>query len=112
MLDMILFQLPPTFSPEADPVPFILEKQFSYFGDGPGVAGLMEHVSADSPWQTTFSEIMSRLIKKDNPPRPFVGWRDVGDSAFKDVVGKMTRLGPAQRITAREALEHPWFRDA
>jgi serine/threonine protein kinase len=112
MLKMILFQLPDNFPSGVDPIPFILERQFSYFGDRTGVAGLIEHVGPDSPWQETFTEVMSRLIKKDNPPRPFIGWQDVEDAGFKDVVGRMTKLDPKQRITAREALEHPWFRDA
>ncbi|OAA60907.1 CMGC/CDK protein kinase [Niveomyces insectorum RCEF 264] len=113
MLDMILFQLPNSVSPDDEKlvVSYVLEKQFCYFGDGPGVAGLRAHVDPDSPWQAAFLEIMGRLIRDDNPPRPFVGWADVADTGFRDVVGRMTRLDPAQRITAHEALEHPWFHD-
>jgi serine/threonine protein kinase len=30
---------------------------------------------------------------------------------FMDLVSKMTHLNPREHITAREALEHPWFQD-
>ncbi|KAL1844623.1 hypothetical protein VTK73DRAFT_2151 [Phialemonium thermophilum] len=96
---------------EKKSVTYVLEKQFCYFGDGPGVAGLRAHVGPDSVWQSKFVQIMSRLICNDNPPRTFVGWADVEDASFRDVVGRMTRLDPSQRITAQEALKHPWFRD-
>jgi serine/threonine protein kinase len=30
---------------------------------------------------------------------------------FRDLIVKMTNLDPTMRITARQALEHPWFKE-
>ncbi len=92
-------------------MPYILEKQFSYFADVPGIESLQEHVGPENPHQMTFGAVVQSLLRDDNPPRPFIGWQDV-DPSFREIVARMTRLGPAQRCTAAEALEHPWFRDA
>ncbi|KAH4906954.1 hypothetical protein HBI80_070960 [Parastagonospora nodorum] len=35
-------------------------------------------------------------------------WPDV-DSTFKDLIRGLNNLDPSQRLTARQALEHPWF---
>lgn len=41
---------------------------------------------------------------------PFSEWSDVEDD-FKDVIRGMADLDPSKRVTARQALAHPWFRD-
>ncbi|PCH07847.1 Hypothetical protein PENO1_010320 [Penicillium occitanis (nom. inval.)] len=43
--------------------------------------------------------------------RPFSDWPNVTDEKFKDLIRSMTNLDPRKRVTAREALEHPWFSD-
>jgi serine/threonine protein kinase len=43
------------------------------------------------------------------PYEPFSNWSDVDDAAFKDLIQGMTNLDPTKRITAHQALEHPWF---
>ena len=48
----------------------------------------------------TFGEEESRL--------PFGRWQQV-DPQFRDLICKMTCMDPSRRITAREALQHPWF---
>lgn len=40
---------------------------------------------------------------------PFSSWPEVEDERFKDLIGQMMSLNPAKRITATQALEHPWF---
>ena len=48
------------------------------------------------------------------PYEPFSDWPDVSDAAFKDfkdLVRGMMNLDPTKRVTARQALEHPWFAD-
>jgi serine/threonine protein kinase len=45
--------------------------------------------------------------------RPFASWTfgrdDLEMPDFKDLVAKLTCLNPSARITAQEALGHPWF---
>lgn len=40
--------------------------------------------------------------------RPFTRWHPV-DERFKDLVSRMICIGLNRRITAREALKHPFF---
>ena len=42
------------------------------------------------------------------PYVPFSEWPDV-DSTFKDLIRGLNSLDPSQRLTARQALNHPWF---
>lgn len=43
------------------------------------------------------------------PYKPFSDWPDVDDSMFKNLILGMMNLDPTKRVTARQALEHPWF---
>ena len=42
------------------------------------------------------------------PYLPFAEWTDV-DEMFKDLIRGLNGLDPAQRLTARQTLGHPWF---
>lgn len=44
------------------------------------------------------------------PYKPLAEWTDV-DSTFKDLVQGLNSLDPSQRLTARQALDQPWFQD-
>jgi serine/threonine protein kinase len=61
----------------------------------------------DSPWAQIFTVIAEGFNEKF-PREPFELWKDV-EPEFKDLVGKMTNIDPRRRITAHEALSHPWF---
>ncbi|KAI0536380.1 kinase-like domain-containing protein [Xylaria digitata] len=86
---------------------YILRLHLSYFADRDGFNGFLQHIGEDNPFH---ERVMA--IANDFPPgnrrQPFELWGDV-DPIFRDLVVKMTRLDPVLRITAKEALNHPWF---
>ncbi|KAI1744531.1 kinase-like protein [Xylaria scruposa] len=86
---------------------YILRRHLSYFADRDGFNGLLQHIGEENPF---YERIIA--IANDFPPeiplQPFESWEHV-DPVFRDLVVKMTRLDPSLRITAREALDHPWF---
>lgn len=51
--------------------------------------------------------------KYGSGPIPFrpADWRDFeGRELIQDLISKCLQMNPTDRITAREALEHPWFK--
>jgi serine/threonine protein kinase len=52
--------------------------------------------------------VIAEGFSEELPREPFALWKDV-EPEFKDLVGKMTNIDPKRRITAHEALSHPWF---
>ncbi|KAI0834728.1 kinase-like protein [Hypoxylon sp. FL0890] len=86
---------------------YILRRHLSYFADRDGFNGFLQHIGEENPF---YERVIA--LANDFPPgngrQPFEAWKDV-DLVFKDLVVKMTRLDPALRITARDALGHPWF---
>lgn len=87
-----------------------LQRQISYFGDKQGLNGLMKHVGDEE-----FNCELLRMLWEDRaadyiPYVPFSDWTDV-DSTFKDLIRGLNHLDPLQRLTAHQALSHPWFKD-
>lgn len=81
----------------------------SYFGDGPGLVGLLEYLDEESAdWRDLMVATMQDFTA-ENPRKPFSLWCDVEED-FRDLVEKMISLDPRRRIKARDALEHPWFK--
>ncbi|KAI1374689.1 kinase-like domain-containing protein [Hypoxylon crocopeplum] len=84
---------------------YILRRHLSYFADRDGFNDFLQHIGEDNPF---YERVIA--LANDFPPgnrrQPFETWVD---TIFKDLVVKMTRLDPALRITARDALGHPWF---
>jgi serine/threonine protein kinase len=80
-------------------------------GSGPVTLGLLEHVN-DDQWCSAMIKLNSSF-NKDNPARPFRLWDERGfpglESDFKRLVGRMMALDPAERATADELLEDPWW---
>jgi serine/threonine protein kinase len=80
-----------------------------YFGDKDGINGLLRHISDDE----FNSELLCMLWEDRNedyiPYKPFEDWEEISDAVFKDLIRKMMSLDPKRRITAHQALEHPWF---
>jgi serine/threonine protein kinase len=48
-------------------------------------------------------------LKNTSCTNHFPVWSDIVDPAFKDLIRGLTNLDPAKRLTARQALEHPWL---
>ena len=83
----------------------ILYNHISYFADEDGFQGLLNHIGE----KNDFFERLITIAPEVKPRKPFSLWQNV-DTDFRDIIVKMTNLDPARRITAQEALEHPWFR--
>lgn len=88
-----------------------IQRQVSYFGDEDGIEGLLKHVGDEELNLKVFTYSWEDRYADYHPYRHFSEWPEVQDDVFKDLILKMMNLDPAKRVTAREALEHPWFAD-
>ena len=95
-------------APGEEALAVIVERQLSYFSSEGGLQGLLKHLD-DSPWREVF-KVLANSFSEDNPREQFALWKGV-DEDFKDLVGGLTNLDPAQRLTTHQALQHPWLRD-
>jgi serine/threonine protein kinase len=86
----------------------VLTRQLSYFSDFEGLEGLLQHLG-DSPWAQVFIAI-AEAFGRENPRKPIALWKNILPD-FKDLVGQMMNVDPKRRLTAHEALAHPWFSD-
>jgi len=86
---------------------YVLRRQISFFGEEAGFKGLLQWISEKNPFFERLITIAGSFDSA-NPRKPFENWYFV-NAQFRDLVCRMTKLDPARRITAREALEHPWF---
>jgi hypothetical protein len=111
MLRKIIFQVENQDSTTAasNQERIIAQRMISHFGDGPGLRGFVQtHLEEDS---RSFRDLVLDIVREftpENPRRPFSMW-DVADEEFRGVVARMTSLDPLLRVTAEEALQHPWF---
>jgi serine/threonine protein kinase len=88
-----------------------LQRQVSYFGSREGLNGLMKHVGDEEVNCQVLGMLWEERTANYIPYKPFSEWPDITNTAFKDLVQGMMDLDPTKRITARQALEHPWFID-
>ncbi|KKZ62001.1 hypothetical protein EMCG_03462 [[Emmonsia] crescens] len=110
MLQKIMFRIDSEGLTEEEKERLVARRLLSHFGDSPGLVGLVEHLDYDAAsWRDLILDVIKEF-SPENPRKPFSMWEDV-DECFRDLITKMTSLDPARRITAREALEHPWFQD-
>ncbi|KLU89774.1 serine/threonine protein kinase [Magnaporthiopsis poae ATCC 64411] len=92
---------------------YVPRSQISSFGDRDEKQDFLGFVEYHGDGDTTFIQGIHELIMTfdaENPRKPFPSWHDV-DQGFQDLVSRMTCLDPRRRITAREALQHPWLCD-
>ncbi|KAI1997338.1 hypothetical protein LOZ53_000698 [Ophidiomyces ophidiicola] len=86
-----------------------LQRQVSFFGDQEGLNGLMTHVGDEEVNCKVLGLLWDDRVADYHSYRPFSKWLNDTEDDFKDLIRRMTNLDPLKRITAREALEHPWF---
>ncbi len=91
------------------PILVRLQRQVSYFGDQEGVNGLLKHIGEFDTQCQVLRMLWEDRSGEKIPYKPFSEWQDVGDAAFKHLIRGLTCLDPTKRVTARQALEHPWF---
>lgn len=76
-----------------------------------GITGLLKHIADDDISCQALRMLWDERCEEHIPYKPFNEWPDGVDSAFKDLVQQLTNLDPSKRLTAHQALEHPWFQD-
>lgn len=86
-----------------------LQRQISYFGDKDSLNGLMKHVGDEEVNCQVLSMLWEDRDADYIPYKPFRDWPEVDDEAFKDLVDGLMKLDPSKRLTAPQALKHPWF---
>lgn len=72
----------------------------------------MKHVGDDEVSRQVLQILWDDRTEEYIPYKPFSGWPEVGDLRFKDLILRLASLDPASRLTARQALEHPWFSES
>lgn len=91
------------------PVLIRLQRQVSYFGNREGLDGLMKHVGDEEVNREVLRMLWEERTEDYIPYQPFLNWPDIDDAVFRNLIQEMMNLDPTRRITARQALEHPWF---
>jgi serine/threonine protein kinase len=86
---------------------YVLRRQVSFFAEEKGFKGLLQWIGEQNPFFERFITL-SGSFDLANPRKPLDRWHFV-DAQFRDLVCRMSCLDPAKRITAAEALKHPWF---
>ncbi|KEQ59544.1 calcium/calmodulin dependent protein kinase [Aureobasidium melanogenum CBS 110374] len=86
-----------------------LQRQIWFFGNEGGLEGLVKHVGDDELNCQALRMLWEERHEDYIGYSPFSSWPEVEDENFKDLIGQMMSLDPARRITATQALEHPWF---
>lgn len=88
-----------------------LQRQTSFLGDEAGYQGLRRHFEDNEQLCQLLDALWEDRTAPHIPYKHFSTWPEVEDENFKDIVLQLTSLDPQRRITAREALQHPWFID-
>lgn len=86
-----------------------LQRQVCFFGDEDGIEGLVKHIGDDQLHCQALRMLWEGRHEDYIGYSPFSSWPELEDEGFKDLIGQMMSLDPARRITATQALEHPWF---
>ncbi|PWY89908.1 serine/threonine protein kinase [Aspergillus heteromorphus CBS 117.55] len=91
----------------ADSWRYVLRRNLSYFSDADSLQGFLHHIGKENPFYERLLALVD-IFGPESPRQPLEQWNYL-ESDLKDLLKKMTILDPTRRITAREALLHPWF---
>jgi serine/threonine protein kinase len=86
----------------------VLRRQISFFGEEDSLKGLLQWIGEKNPFFERLIALAGTFDHSANLRKPVRLWFYV-EAQLRDLICKMTNLDPEERITAREALEHPWF---
>ncbi|KAF2009542.1 kinase-like protein [Aaosphaeria arxii CBS 175.79] len=116
MLNKVLFGLDNDFQHHvrkgAEPDPIRLQRQVSYFGTQEELDGLMTILRDDDERScTVLSMLWEDRYAEYHAYRPFDEWPEVTDEVFKDLMRELMTLSPLKRMSAHQAVRHPWFAD-
>ena len=87
---------------------WVLRRQISFFAKEEEFKGLLKWIGKENPFFERLITLAGSFDFSANPRKPFEYWEFV-DPLFRDLISKMTALDPEKRITAKDALMHPWF---
>lgn len=110
MLNSMVFRVSDSELAAGDSWRYIPRRHISFFGEEDGFQGLLEWIGEENPFYKRLIELAGTFDVAE-PRKPFATWHFV-DAGFRDLVGRMTVLDPAMRITAAQALEHLWFAES
>ena len=107
MLNNIIFRLDDEDANGAHAWAHILRRHLAFFGDEQCLTGLLEWIGKENPYYELLLQLESTFVP-EAPRQPFQDL-DFVEEGFWDLVGRMTKLDPSKRITAKEARQHSWF---
>ncbi|OBT68727.1 hypothetical protein VE03_02090 [Pseudogymnoascus sp. 23342-1-I1] len=110
MLNNMVFRVGNSELAASDSWRYILRRHISIFGEEDGFQGLLQWIGEENPFFERLIELAG-TFDAARLRKPFATWHFV-DAGFRDLAGKMTVLDPEKRITAAQALEHPWFAES
>lgn len=87
----------------------VLERQISYFANEESLASFMKYLGDSNPWVNIFAVVRDGF-NAENPRRSLTLWQGVCPE-LKHLLAGLTDFDPEKRLTAREALDHPWFKE-
>lgn len=108
MYDIMVFNLREEQHTNEDLWRPVLRRHISYFSDIDSLEGFLAHIGQENQFSSGLLDLANSFVPGDLR-RPFARWNFVPPE-LRGLVCQMTNLDPGKRITARQALSHPWFR--
>ncbi|KAK0741435.1 kinase-like domain-containing protein [Schizothecium vesticola] len=106
---MVFFTEKANHAPPEEQAELILRRHLSFFAiEVEDFEGFIAYHGGDDNAFVKYLKSLLCTFSAEDPRRPFGMWQQV-DPQFRDLICKMTYMDPFRRITAREALQHPWF---